>query len=870
MQYIDRTMETPADAPWLMPIRHFIGTGDEQFLNDAIERCGEPALRTYFEMAASSDERSGSMPPAAELRRVIRELVTSFTAQSRTMEAAGIQLLALRSNARLLTLNVHAKSEEIRNARFGSLFDDALEISQSLEFVECEAYFAKILGDYARSLGDWDVARDAHSHAVVVYGRLMDDPSLRARYARPAVEATLCAAISQGKTGNEEMALYLLNLAIELWPIVAAGDASRELALSAHAAFEELVSIRQLRAASELGDLALALLEHRRNTEPGAQQDYDFALCACEAGQLHARIGHVERSLSLCSTAVDVLERLTGTHPWFYQGALGIAYGALAHAHRLAGDLEQARTCFERSAHCIRQAASQQEDPNRIEYQPQFILALNNYGSACRQTGRREDAVAAFEESEALIAELKAGAPSMISHEWMACANLCLLRASDGRPAEARSLGERAMAILESVAMPEHELWIEKGLAEDLYTFMFEQYVRAGEAANAFRCLVVLRTDESALKAGSTDTLAESLRRLAQISVEQAAPVTVLCQQTLLNGSLLVAVLRSGADAPEFVDCDSFVEPALALLQQINRMVDEDGSCVTEAEQAWSALPSTIQSLLCANDGQVLICGDQNWTSFPWEALKFGPSPMELLGLHFLLPRWHSPDAATLASLVSQIIDARSPGLTVICPWDATDTPLDGARQEAIAVSELLAGAGEAKLLLGEAATAEAMIAVLENAPAVIHYTGHGGISDGEEVLILRDSKGQALVGSREVRHALLRSASREQGRLVVLNCCYAGKVRLFGGHREDLASMFIKSGVSSVIASATPVFDDSAQYLGISLHTRFGDEPELISEVVVRARRLTATRMESAGETNWVAWCTTVYHGNPFVTYRR
>jgi len=92
--------------------------------------------------------------------------------------------------------------------------------------------------------------------------------------------------------------------------------------------------------------------------------------------------------------------------------------------------------------------------------------------------------------------------------------------------------------------------------------------------------------------------------------------------------------------------------------------------------------------------------------------------------------------------------------------------------------------------------------------------------------------------GSQELRFYSLKSADKSdasrRSRLVVLNCCYGGRTRSYGGHRQDLASTFLKWGASAVVASATPLLDDAAGILGVCLHYPFVSETEPLSRIVV------------------------------------
>jgi len=890
---------SPGDTPlWVDSARHFIGTDDESFLADAMKQCDDAAARAVLEKLVGTREREGVF--FEELPGLINDLLTSLLAQSRRREAVMIELLMRRSSVRLATLNIHAKasfSGEVQS-QINFFFNRGIELSRIEHLEECEAYFAKMLGDYEQSLGNWEAACGAHGYSVGLYSKVIQqigdaaslDQTLLRAYLQAGLAALLSAAISNGEAGHEKLAFNLLENTMDLYRTLSTlGGIRRGMALGVHGAFSEFDRLRQPRAARILGDITLTMYRDLYEADPGQQQAYDLAIGANDIGQFYARLGDLQKALTLCSEGVHLLEGLVEKHPWFFQGPLGIAYNALAQVHRLAGRQEQALSYFEQSVTWIRRASAQQDDPNRITNRSYLVEALNNYGSACRDAGNKEQAIKAYEEAVALLDDLRATTPYVAPKEWMTYGNLCLLLASEGRLEEAGPYGERAMALLEADRRPAHEAWLEKGLATSLYLYMFESYVSTGKAEWAFRCLLALRTPGWALNnEEESNALGDSLRRVEMLGRERGRPIAIICPQTLLDSRMMIAVLRSDAVSIEFVDCSAFVGPASDLLEQvfITRSTEDDGLdhaaiCAAAAERAWAALPTAIQGLLSPRDGrQTLICGDDSWMSFPWEVLKLGPFSHDFLGLKQSLPRWPSPDASSLAAMESKIIDGFSSEFAVVCPWNATSVALESARREAVVVSGILKShakpGASGVLLLGEDATGEAMAGIVMKAPDIIHYAGHGSVADDEEALLLYNADQQpTLFGRRELRAALLESAAspdveESRARLVVLNCCYGGRNRSFGGHREDLASVFLSSGVSAVIASAIPVIDQSAGILGVCLHHRFVAEEEPIADVVVRARRLVARCMQLLGRSSCVAWCTIVYHGNPFLVYRR
>jgi hypothetical protein len=112
----------------------------------------------------------------------------------------------------------------------------------------------------------------------------------------------------------------------------------------------------------------------------------------------------------------------------------------------------------------------------------------------------------------------------------------------------------------------------------------------------------------------------------------------------------------------------------------------------------------------------------------------------------------------------------------------------------------------------------------------VLHFCGHGRITSTEEVVVLAGEGGQPDLFGRTRMNNLKRRRQilgklMPYGPMVVLNSCYSGRTRLFGGEREDLASTFRDEGAEAVIACPAPVCDPMGLDFGQLLYRRSGPD---------------------------------------------
>jgi hypothetical protein len=290
--------------------------------------------------------------------------------------------------------------------------------------------------------------------------------------------------------------------------------------------------------------------------------------------------------------------------------------------------------------------------------------------------------------------------------------------------------------------------------------------------------------------------------------------------------------------------------------------------------RSWNRLPPAVRAVLDPTaGGDVLISGDPYWAAYPWEGL-FSPA-REFIGTHRPLVRWTPITAAALSTLEPLPLGNGSTSAAVISPWNVRgQARLPASRREAEAVAATLRARGcnvaAEQLLVGDTATAGGLFEALSATHAVVHYAGHGMIDGNEELLVLhRDGFSPRTgqfggahidLGKESIEHDDALLASRP---LVTLSACLAGRVREFGGMREDLVWKLLSEGAGAVIASPHPVFDEATAAFGPLLYEPAAVPRESLAQTFARVR--SQLERESRSAPTWPMWLFLTYHGNPF-----
>ena len=256
--------------------------------------------------------------------------------------------------------------------------------------------------------------------------------------------------------------------------------------------------------------------------------------------------------------------------------------------------------------------------------------------------------------------------------------------------------------------------------------------------------------------------------------------------------------------------------------------------------------------------------------------MRFGSKESDWLGLHRNLARLPWLSEEVLTRLGPEVCGEDSRSAAIVCPWDIPNqVPLHEALAEAMEVTELLRSAGydlmpDGEPLLGSTADMKGFQAALMCSPTIIHFAGHGDIVRSEVTLVLRDSVSGEDGDSLFDRHSIA-EAKKASSRpslflsrpLVVLNACWAGRSRDFGGQREDLASAFLAEGASCVIACPTPVHDDVGRMLATLLYVPSMQDCRGLAFTFKRVRSLVERKCR--GKSYWWTWFWMRYQGNPY-----
>ena len=311
----------------------------------------------------------------------------------------------------------------------------------------------------------------------------------------------------------------------------------------------------------------------------------------------------------------------------------------------------------------------------------------------------------------------------------------------------------------------------------------------------------------------------------------------------------------------------------------------EKGDCPASrfalARKIWTSLPPALQDALApttSEAGEILVSGDTFWSAFPWELLRFGDGGDDFLGLHRGLARIGPILAPRLSvQLQERRLGGGNKQMAVIAPHTTGKTILTGVLGEVAALKARIPQAG-GELIgceTGEAAHDGWMREALAANPAILYYSGHGGIVANEEVLLLHtepgEGKPQGLIsyfGAYHLNNALAQGASFSHAPLVVLNSCVTGRTREHGGQREDLVSALLNQGAGAVIASALPIYDSVGEALGEALFSEAALTQPTMGAYLVEARRQLARGIcRDTGKPTWGAWGMVHLHGNALGT---
>ncbi len=561
------------------------------------------------------------------------------------------------------------------------------------------------------------------------------------------------------------------------------------------------------------------------------------------------------------------------------------------------GDLEGATRLVSEAIVIFREAYSQQERSFRNSslaaeasgYRPNLFRAILSYVNLLYEQERFFEAREAFEEGQKMYDKMPELSRRNVRSHYVR-----LLSEYAGMLGElgdaACSLDTHRAAIREAERPAEFmDRYLYKGRVRSSYQALIEHHARREDAAQAFRCLAALRdAGISALSKSSEEGMEAAGEALLEREKELGRKIHVVAAETLSGNNLLLAVIRGGQTEASCFIVPDFAQLGIRLFNNIRTCIfgeknrpGSDGdlnAIVALGRLAWKVLPQPVRNALLPQDNtDVLISGDSYWTAFPWEALRVDQQGKEeWLGHLQTLARWSPITAKGLSQLAPQSFGNGSRVAAVICPWDALpERLLSSAQGEAAMVSATLRDhhyhliGGDA--LVGSAATKTAILQAITLEPSIIHFVGHGDIQGTEEVLMVSgDTLGKPVpFGKTE-----LLQYKKEQGiagrlfkysPLFIMNSCFSGTSRVFGGHREDLVAFLVEQGTAAVIASPFPVHDALGAVWGQDLYQSLTLSHNILSDAFMQCRmnmELACSQLPSRVRPLWMLWH---LHGNPF-----
>jgi hypothetical protein len=272
----------------------------------------------------------------------------------------------------------------------------------------------------------------------------------------------------------------------------------------------------------------------------------------------------------------------------------------------------------------------------------------------------------------------------------------------------------------------------------------------------------------------------------------------------------------------------------------------------------------------------ILISGDSFWSAFPWELVRFGDREDEHLGLHHALPRVGSILGQHLQEqLAAKRLGAGDGGMAVIAPHTTGERPLHGVLDEVAEIRERMPEHVLAVCQTGDAAHDGLLRSVIRSAPDIFYFSGHGTIVSNEELLVLHTDwtakpRPPAPITYFGAYHLDEMAKAGGDGTLlpntplVVLNSCYTGRTRAYGGRREDLVEAFLRHGAGAVISTSLPIYDSVGEALGRALLAPNALRCSDIGSMLVTARRVLALgHCRDLDSPQWGAWGMIHLHGN-------
>jgi CHAT domain/Tetratricopeptide repeat len=892
-----------ADIPlWISFAREYLAQGRTEARDKAAQAC------------ADADVKQTLLDPQG-WKGVNQRLVS----EGRSLEAGTVELLGLRPLASTLD-SVERLNQQQRNDGL-SACNRAATVSNALQFGECEAYFLAMLGACASKLRDFTQAASLLTRSLELR-RAAAKVSPVYDFYIAATLSNLAIVFSERKlfldAGNyldESLAIYRRLagkhpdyyrpwMAITLTNLGVVRRNARDLNASLAALLEAVALYRglpQSDLATRKGDFATALaalssterslrdLPAARHSVEAALDIYrelakndprpwlpNVALCSHNLGNILSDQDDPARAETAYLEALKIYQPLAAAEPARYNGQLASTLNKLGSLWIESERAPDAAQAFARALSINRQLALAQPEVYRSEVVTTLDLLANAQEKLKDMPGALQSRKEAIE-----IGRQLAALPERAYKPELArlLNNFASQLREQGDEAGCDAASREAVELVESDSNV-RSLWLAKAKAAGAYKHLLEVAARSNQPDAVFRALAALREGPVlALGQSSDESLKSACSAMAEISKRVGRPVCVLAAQSMhrsgpgRQADLMLAMLSEST--LQYQTVYPFAEAAYELftdLQGVFNEVKPGGAAYWKQRMlqlgsaAWKALPQSFRDVLHPNSNvEVLISGDSYWAAFPWEALRFGDGEQDYLGWWRALARWSPLTARTLSTLGVVSSAGQQRTAAVLCPWDLiSNRPLPGARAEAAALGRDMPQLGftlaPGSPAMGPDATVQSLAASLRGGVSVFHYTGHGGIIGNEEAMLLHGGA----IGSAEVRDLSRSSTIFAEGALVVLNSCLTGRVRDYGGRREDLAGTFLEEGARGVVASALPVADPIGQILGTAIYPCAAGRS--MGKALAGMRKIVAWLAADVNSNSYPTWTMLQYHGDPWL----
>lgn len=612
----------------------------------------------------------------------------------------------------------------------------------------------------------------------------------------------------------------------------------------------------------------------------------DRARALNNLGVLCWRIGRNAEAISHFNKARTIHAELAKSAPDKYLHMVAEVDGNLGLVYEDANEPEKADAAHRA---CI-QAFSDLAERGSPQAGVAVPIAINNYGAFKLSVQHYEDAVTLLRQTCASLqqrADQEGPDDAEETLADLAMASCSLGQALDGLHADAEAAATHDAAVATVEQLRQEGSSLARGHVSASYRSVLRRSLHRGDALRYAQALLAPDAPNTSDPSALQQLLAE-----ADEQHQTKHTVVIVCQGTAPNAPAF-GVLTRGGLAWMTGDLGDLNPLQTALERAADRDLAPPTDPPTTAEHMrqarhdasraiWQQLPAPLRDVLheaIEGGNTPVLCAEPTWSQFPWELLKTGEADDAFLGLRLALPRLSALSSERLqATLDASPLGAGTTNGVVLAPHLTGSLPLHGAAEEAQAVAAAAKARGFqlSAFGVGHAALDSLVYQGLQQDPAFFFFAGHGQVIDEEELLLFAKQPSHAsdpphthwgVFHLEQLSRAQPAWSGFKHRPLVVLNACVAGRVRSFGGAREDLIQAFLKHGAGAVIACPVPLPDKTGALFGSALATQ--PKATRIGDRVVAARRAAAKAEAGLSHATdrwaWIHLHDALYASGPF-----